>query len=379
MMLKHTNSAHYEEEIYNRIIVKRQAYDNRTRVFTLPIPYRCSSTVNESMVMKVIMYLQKNTCIKFTKQDKLEYQKPGLSIKKYSCKSEYENFGMFKKRPTSVRLPGDCSNDFTCILRRLLMALGVKFTHVRHDRDKYVSVKKEHIKKGYKRYFNPLDEENSTTFGMQYDYGSLMQQSVRFLGNPKVDTLIPKLYPYKTMMGAQKRLSFNDRKILNLLYCDYRCKGHENEGRCQYDSYLDPNDCHTCICPRGYDGRFCHVEKHLENSLCKVGPISVGEEEKIIELKGITNCTLRLLGKEGNPIELFLTVDAQPKLRCVENNSPLEVKYRKDRGTTGMLFCGIHRYFELTTETNEALLIYRGLHKDDRLHVRYKINSKIQL
>ncbi|KAL3070340.1 hypothetical protein niasHS_016167 [Heterodera schachtii] len=66
---------------------------------------------------------------------------------------------------------------------------------------------------------------------------------------------------YQQTIGQRERISFKDAAIINRIYCEDSCKGHED--KCQNGGYLNPNDCTKCHCPDGYGGEYC---KELEES-----------------------------------------------------------------------------------------------------------------
>ena len=74
-----------------------------------------------------------------------------------------------------------------------LHALGVYHTHTRPDRDKYVTVHFENIQEDKKHNFKKRSNEQASTFGVPYDYASVMHYSDRAFsknGRKTIDAVI---------------------------------------------------------------------------------------------------------------------------------------------------------------------------------------------
>src|SRR4051812_17692676 len=57
---------------------------------------------------------------------------------------------------------------------------------------------------------------------------------------------------YMNTIGQRQNPSFNDVKLLNMMYCSGACPAPGPT--CTNDGYDNPNACGTCLCPSGLTG-----------------------------------------------------------------------------------------------------------------------------
>ena len=76
-----------------------------------------------------------------------------------------------------------------------LHALGVYHTHTRPDRDKYVTVHFENIQEDKKHNFKKRSNEQASTFGVPYDFDSVMHYSDREFSKNGLKTIVPVIEP----------------------------------------------------------------------------------------------------------------------------------------------------------------------------------------
>jgi len=62
---------------------------------------------------------------------------------------------------------------------------------------------------------------------------------------------------YQANMGQRTGLSFGDIKAINMAYCADKCSPSSLARQCEHGGYQDPNNCHRCVCPDGFDGPYC--------------------------------------------------------------------------------------------------------------------------
>jgi len=75
----------------------------------------------------------------------------------------------------------------------MLHTLGLGHEHQRPDRDDFVTVHFDKIEPGLERNFKRLDETNSTTFGVPYNYGSVLHyRKTAFTKDGSDTTIVPK-------------------------------------------------------------------------------------------------------------------------------------------------------------------------------------------
>ncbi|KAK6028084.1 astacin, partial [Ostertagia ostertagi] len=186
-------------------------------------------------------------------------------------------------------------------------ALGLYHTMSRHDRDQFIIVDMANVEPYYRNQL--LHHNYAQTFGLPYDYGSIMHYSgssvsinkmqpammafdldhQQTLGSPFVSfidlSMINELYGCKSMfidsvsinkmqpammafdLDHQQTLgspfvSFIDLSMINELYgCKSSpqtlCRPAPYSVACGMYGFPNPRDCRKCICPGGYGGDRC--------------------------------------------------------------------------------------------------------------------------
>ncbi|KAB7494434.1 Zinc metalloproteinase nas-13 [Armadillidium nasatum] len=88
--------------------------------------------------------------------------------------------------PQTVAYPQWCINSFGSVLHELYHALGFFHEQSRPDRDKYVTINHNNIQSGKEHNFEKYNTDFVTTFGVNYDYSSVMHyHSTAFSKNGK--------------------------------------------------------------------------------------------------------------------------------------------------------------------------------------------------
>lgn len=194
----------------NAIVNKNRRWPNGT------VPYEISTnyTANvQQIFMEAMIEIEERTkingrnCIHFKPHSG---EKAFLKFVKGSgCHTPVGNSGS----QTSVTLGVGCEIKGT-VIHELLHALGFWHEQSRSDRDQYVTIHSENIKKGHEANFNKY----TTDFlGQPYDYGSIMHYSAyAFTSNPSLKTIEPK--QPGVLIGQRRSLSSTDIKEIQLLY-----------------------------------------------------------------------------------------------------------------------------------------------------------------
>jgi len=112
----------------------------------------------------------------------------------------------------------DLSLTSGCLYRRgtiqheFLHALGFYHSHMRPDRDNYVTINEENIQDG--NYKNFRIAENSSTLGTEYDYGSVLHYSSRAFSKNN----LPTIDANGNAIGQRDKISPGDRLLVRLRY-----------------------------------------------------------------------------------------------------------------------------------------------------------------
>ena len=191
-------------------------------------------TETKSLIDKAIAEYEKNTCLRFVKSHK------GSRVK-------FTRRKLTKASPEDeICEPGDCSSHvgnqnkryygqmiclgrchdrskYGSMLHEMAHALGLYHEHQRPDRKQYIKILNPVTSwDGQKAYndfianYDPVGEIE--TYGVQYDYLSIMQypRYPRYPGvKPTISTIDPS---YRNEIGQRKELSYLDVLILNKMY-----------------------------------------------------------------------------------------------------------------------------------------------------------------
>ncbi|CEF59727.1 Astacin-like metalloendopeptidase [Strongyloides ratti] len=361
----------------NHIDYKRDILKDQIDAWKIPIKYFVESPVSTENVEKAMNEITKSTCIKFEKQNEFNNNTQGLYFKEASeCSSHVGH--VYNEYFQVINLASSCYNNPFLILHEIGHALGLVHEHTRIDRDKYVTIHYNNMYNSENVNFQIRNFEVYKNYSTSYDFSSLMHY-----GPYDFSTVFSYIFGYKTiesklereydwMMGQRKKMTFNDYKQINLCYCNLcnwvknetgkRIKKKNDESLCKNGGYPDFNNCNKCICPTGYTGDYC---KDIIQSDKNCGPTSfnVNETGIPIILQGEMNCYVFLKAEKEKKIKLQITyVNAPYNGNICTEDIAYQVKYRKDKGATGLLLCGHHsRVITLTSESNSILLFYKGI------------------
>uniref|UniRef100_A0A0K0EP89 Astacin domain-containing protein n=1 Tax=Strongyloides stercoralis TaxID=6248 RepID=A0A0K0EP89_STRER len=205
----------------------------------------------------------------------------------------------------------------------------------------------------------------------RYDFGSFWK---RLFGIPVMKSKSYQQYTW--MMGQHEKATFNDYKQINLVHCNW-CgwinnstgKMYKNSTKCKNSGYPDFKNCSRCICPTGYTGDNC-TEIIKSDAGCGNTTFIANETMRTILLGKKMNCYIQI-----KPNETFTNVNFSVLYGdiCVES-SAFQIKYRRDRGATGLLLCGHDpRPLTVTSESKTILFFYEGI--DNHSLVQFSFNA----
>uniref|UniRef100_A0A3Q3WCT5 Metalloendopeptidase n=1 Tax=Mola mola TaxID=94237 RepID=A0A3Q3WCT5_MOLML len=175
------------------------------------IPYRLSSKYDNSekrVIVNAMKDFEYKTCIRFIQRST---QRMYLSIEpRLGCSSTLGRTG--DKQVVSLQ-------RFGCVRRgivqhELLHAMGFYHEHTRSDRDRYVKINWNNIKKYFVYNFDKKDTNN---LGTPYDYSSVMHYGRTAFGKLGAETIIP-IPDSSVPIGQRHGLSDIDIRRINRLY-----------------------------------------------------------------------------------------------------------------------------------------------------------------
>ncbi|XP_058450595.1 low choriolytic enzyme-like [Malaya genurostris] len=177
----------------------------------------------ELVILKSIKEYHDKTCIKFRPYRKNDTNWVVFRSTSSGC---WSNVGMQSEGQTvNLHSPGCVRHGV--VIHELLHALGFYHQQSATDRDEYVRILWENIESGHEHNFNKYNASDLTSYGIEYDYGSVMHYSAKAFSKNQEPTM-EALQPNVTL-GQRKGLSDKDIAKLQHMY-ESRClKRRESE------------------------------------------------------------------------------------------------------------------------------------------------------
>jgi len=154
--------------------------------------------------------------VDYTAKEKIPNAYLLITSEKEGC---YSNVGHNKSVPVQKlnlyhnRFTGSCIEPHI-IKHELMHALGFNHQHARRNRDDYIKINLENIKKGKEQNFDI--EEDSFDFGMEYDPFSIMHYTNNQFSKNGKPTIVYRSAPDVKLGGVT--LSSTDKNLLKQLY-----------------------------------------------------------------------------------------------------------------------------------------------------------------
>merc|ERR1711962_264950 len=134
-------------------------------------------------------------------------------------------FNKYFERQNLSLSPRECMYP-AVIEHEFMHAIGVQHTHSRPDRDNYVTIIEENIQANATfnatDQFEKLDEEEYNTFGLPYDYLSVMHYSDSLFSNGKGKTILTHDSSMQDVIGRAQGVSDGDIELVKRMY---KCNG----------------------------------------------------------------------------------------------------------------------------------------------------------
>ncbi|XP_061399549.1 zinc metalloproteinase nas-14 [Musca vetustissima] len=160
----------------------------------------------------------KNTCIRFQRH-RNEHDYVVITDKAEGCWSSVGRMG--GEQVVNLESP-KCFSNYGTTIHELMHVLGFYHEQNRYERDNYVRVLEDNVKAGMMANFQKLPFSSATSFGVQYDYASVMHyKSTSFSKNGKPTLIALKPSPDVAKMGQRSGFSPGDIKKINSMYKCY--------------------------------------------------------------------------------------------------------------------------------------------------------------
>ncbi|XP_055377863.1 hatching enzyme 1.2-like [Condylostylus longicornis] len=194
---------------------------------TVPYEIRGSFSKNDlNLISSAFNEYHKQTCIRFVpksnEKDYIVFQNGNTG-----CWSSVGRVGN-GAQVINLQTPG-CVVKIGTVLHEIMHALGFLHEQNREDRDSYVSVDWNNVKKAAYNNFERATPQTTTAFGVSYDTGSVLHYSSNaFAIDPSKPTIIPKDPQALKVMGQRENFSAADvKKIWKM----YKCKSPTASGQ----------------------------------------------------------------------------------------------------------------------------------------------------
>lgn len=350
---------------------KRQAYNfdaDPQRKWPLPVGFAIDSTINSpSNIRNALRYIEGQTCIRFSEVAsnstaiRITYT-TGSSCTAYVGRSDYNS--------TPITLTSDCLSQFGDLVYYTVQTLGMWHQSQRPDRDDYITINTNNTDPSHVADFTKLNSNDLVTYGLPYDLASIQHFPGKVFTKNGDFTILTKDPLYEQTIGQRVQLSFQDAKLLNIMYCQNVCSSSSLNGVCQNGGYQDPNDCTKCRCPDGFGGRLCTGYENTPGNVCG-GLITASPTEMTLTSPGYDSpryydsqisCAWNITAPRGGNISLRFIEDfglyQDPTYACYHW---VEVRYKGKLNNTGPRFCGqTLPQVQLTSDGSNVLVIFQS-------------------
>uniref|UniRef100_A0A914CCR0 Metalloendopeptidase n=1 Tax=Acrobeloides nanus TaxID=290746 RepID=A0A914CCR0_9BILA len=189
------------------------------------IPFTIDPKINQTEslhIFNAIRQLEAQTCLRFiyskTKPDGYH-----IYYTKYNSVTRCGTSYIGKVSPANpIYFSFACPNFTAVVVHETMHALGVNHQHMRPDRDEYIDILWHNVNPRNYDYFVTVTNKNYTSYGIPYDYGSLLHYNPYVAALKKdIPTIVARNNPKQNfnLMGQRRGPSRSDLELLNKMYC----------------------------------------------------------------------------------------------------------------------------------------------------------------
>ncbi|KAE9420639.1 hypothetical protein Angca_007388, partial [Angiostrongylus cantonensis] len=220
--------------------------------------------------------------------------------------------------------------------------LGLLHTMSRYDRDEYITIVEKNADPNHIGNFAKVGSNYTETYGLSYDYGSVMHYGELSGSINQLPTMIARDPFHQKTMGSEL-ISFSDIFTINEHYgCNAKCN-RSTSAKCENEGFPHPRNCSICICPGGYGGTLC--DKRPPG--CGRNLVATREKQLVDYKLGSASsikdqfdfCNFMIVAPEGKKIEVDLWSLSRGYNDAGCPRGGVEVKAGSDRKLTGYRFC----------------------------------------
>uniref|UniRef100_A0A0N5C9J8 Metalloendopeptidase n=1 Tax=Strongyloides papillosus TaxID=174720 RepID=A0A0N5C9J8_STREA len=305
---------------------------------------------SDKIVLGLVM-ITKSTCLKFRRT--LERQKPDLLYVRGQMYVTY--LGKHSKSPHKIYVPG-VFTDPSKVARETLRALGLDYEHNRPDRNKYLDVRFINIPTSLLLLFYKDSRQFVNTFGLNYDYRSIMHFSIgESCKKKKIRMRTKERDPLvESVLGKANELTFNDAKLTNMQYCLSLLVVRRS--KCKHFGYplnLKPT---FCLCLPYFVGELCETPRK-NYGYCRTQNVFFASRKKFETiLISKKDCYYFIRAGKGERIRFEIKyLRYRPWNRLCNNFEHIEVR-NKDISVSGTMICPKFLPYKFISESNMVII-----------------------
>ncbi|XP_053690798.1 seminal metalloprotease 1-like [Sabethes cyaneus] len=190
------------------------------------------SDEEQLVILNAIREYHQKTCIKFRPYNKKDTNWVVFRSNASGC---WSSVGMQPDGQT-VNLQSSGCVRHGVVVHEVLHALGFFHQQSASNRDDYVRILWDNIEPGHEHNFNKYNESEVSSFGIEYDYGSVMHYSAKAFSRNSEPTM-EALQPNVTL-GQRKGLSEKDISKLELMY-QSQCEQRKESETAEPPGFID--------------------------------------------------------------------------------------------------------------------------------------------
>uniref|UniRef100_A0A0K0FTU6 Metalloendopeptidase n=1 Tax=Strongyloides venezuelensis TaxID=75913 RepID=A0A0K0FTU6_STRVS len=359
-------SLNYREK---RAVVRGEKYRWNQRIFL----YSVDSSLRIDKIVLGLAMITKRTCLTFVRITKQSERHKAQLL--YVRSLMYLTFlGKHGKNPHKIYVPRVLTNP-SKVARETLRALGLDYEHNRPDRNNYLDVTFRNIPTSLLLLFYKDSYPFVDTFGLNYDYRSIMHFEIGesckkkkiCMRTKERNTLV------ESVLGKSNELTFNDAKLTNLQYCLSWLIVKRR--KCLHYGYpiplsVSPNN---CVCLPYFTGKLCETPKK-NYDYCRTQNVFYALRRK---LKAIliskNNCYYYIRADNGKRIKFEIKY-LRYRLwnRLCNNFEHVEVR-SKDISVSGTMICPKFLPYRFISTSNMVIIHTKNLKKSFKLKLSYKV------
>lgn len=168
-----------------------------------------------NQIKKAMREYHTHTCIKFVERIPSDKDYLFIQNERSGCWSSVGRTGGRQKLNLQS---GGCTLKVGTVIHEMMHALGFMHEHTREDRDSYIQVHLDNVQQTSWSDFQKVESGKATTFGVEYDYGSLQHYSPLAFSKNGQKTITGKQPGAEEKMGQREQFSARDLLKINAMY-----------------------------------------------------------------------------------------------------------------------------------------------------------------